>query len=115
VPADLANRFRDSITITRPELKVDLDAVLKDVLASMADEQAVIIDAAARAMAAQISEAELGEINTFFKSPAGRKYVEKQPVMMDQLFRDLQVWQASISEIMITRVREGMKARGRSL
>lgn len=115
IPTDLATRFRDSITLTRPELKADLDAVIKDVLAGMANEQAVMLDAAGRAMAAQLSEAELTEINAFFASAAGRKYVEKQPVMMDQVFRDLQVWQGSLSDIMITRVREGLKARGKSL
>ncbi|WP_163208711.1 DUF2059 domain-containing protein, partial [Citrobacter freundii] len=70
-------------TLTRPELSKDLDEVLNGLQPEMELQKQRMIDIAARIYASQLSEAELNDIATFFRSPAGKRYVGTQPQILD--------------------------------
>ena len=111
--------FMDQIGMTlsqnRPELVADLTTVLTGLKPEF-DRQAVeMIDLSARIYAHLLSEADIRAILAFFKSDAGNKYVNAQPLFLNQLVAGMQAWQQKISVAMMTRVREEMKKKGHDL
>jgi uncharacterized protein len=115
VARDVAQRIRQTTVLTRPELEKDLDAVLlalKPEIDARAQEMIVI---AARAFAERLSEPELTDTASFFKSATGQRYVNAQPLILDQLGRSMDTWVQTASETLMTRVREEMRKRGHTL
>jgi len=110
--------FADQIrkqTVTRPELTKDLDEVLVSLQPEMELQKQRMIDIAARTYAAKFPEPELKEIATFFRSPAGKHYVEAQPQLLDEMVQEMQDWTQEVSEYVMVRVRAEMGKRGHQL
>ena len=101
--------------VSRPELAKDLDEVLKNMQPEMELQKQRMIDIAARIYAKGMSEEDLKEVVTFFRSPAGKKYVETQPQLLDELVGAMQDWTQEVSEYMMVRVRAEMGKRGHQL
>ncbi|MGC5778414.1 DUF2059 domain-containing protein [Methylobacterium sp. NFXW15] len=110
--------FADQIrkqAITRPEIQKDLEEVLIAIQPEMELQKQRLIDIAARTYAAKFSEAELTDIANFFRSPAGKRYVEMQPALLDEMVRAMQGWTEEVSEYIMVRVRAEMAKRGHEL
>ena len=110
--------FADQIrkqTVTRPELSKDLEEVLASLQPEMELQKQRMIDIAARTYASKFSEAELKEIATFFRSPAGKHYVEAQPQLLDEMVQEMQDWTQDVSEYVMVRVRAEMGKRGHQM
>jgi hypothetical protein len=101
--------------VTRPELTKDLDEVLVSLDPEMELQKQTMIDTAARIYASRLSEPELNEIATFFRSPAGKRYVETQPEVLDSMVQAMQTWTQTVSEYVMVRVRAEMAKRGHQL
>lgn len=107
--------FADQIrrqAVTRPEIQKDLDEVLVAIQPEMELQKQRMIDIAARTYATKFSEAELTDIANFFRSPSGKRYVETQPVLLDEMVRAMQGWTEEVSEYIMVRVRAEMSKRG---
>jgi hypothetical protein len=74
-----------------------------------------MVENAARAFATRLSEAELRDVAAFYKSPAGVKYVQTQPGVLDDVVRDLAVWTQQTGQFVMTRARKEMGKRGHQL
>jgi uncharacterized protein len=110
--------FADQIrkqAVTRPELAKDLEEVLTSLQPEMELQKQRMIDIAARTYASKLSEAELKEIATFFRSPAGKHYVEAQPQLLDEMVQEMQDWTQDVSEYIMVRVRAEMGKRGHQM
>lgn len=103
------------MNVTRPEIKQDLTQVVTQLRPELEQQKQKMIDNAARAFATRLSEAELREIAAFYKSPAGVKYVQVQPGVLDDVVRDLAVWTEQTGQFVMTRAREEMGKRGHQL
>jgi hypothetical protein len=103
------------VSVTRPELAKDLDEVVKAMEPEFERQKQQGYALAARVYAAQMSEAELKEATTFFRSPAGKKYVEVLPTVTENLINDLTAWSQLAAEYTMTRVRAEMSKRGHQL
>ncbi|KMO43303.1 hypothetical protein VQ02_00425 [Methylobacterium variabile] len=101
--------------VTRPELTKDLADVLEKMQPELELQKQRIIDTASRIYANKLSEAELRDIATFFRSPAGKRYVETQPQVLDEMVQAMQTWTQEVSEYMMVRVRAEMGKRGHQL
>ena len=102
-------------TGTRPELTKDLDTVLASLEPEMELQKQAMIETAARIYASRLSEAELNEIATFFRSPAGKRYVGTQPQILDQMVQAMQGWTQEVSQYVMIRVRAEMGKRGHQM
>jgi hypothetical protein len=100
---------------TRPELITDLNSVLANIKLDFNKKVEEMIDTAARLYAERLSQKELEDTASFFKSPSGRKYVGSQPILMNDMFVALQAWSQKISVEMMNRVREEMRKKGHEL
>lgn len=109
---DLMNQIVPLLTQTRPELKPDLTQVLKDLEPEFIKDGERMTDIAAHIYARRMTEDELKQTAAFFNTPAGKKYVEIQPAMLDELVVAMQSWTQELSSIMMTRVRQEMNKKG---
>ncbi len=103
------------MNVTRPEIKNDLTQVVATLRPELEQQKQKMVDNAARAFAARMSEAELKEISTVYKSAAGKKYVEVQPGILDDVVRDLATWTQQTAQFVMNRAREEMSKRGHQL
>lgn len=108
----LADQIMPMLTKTRPELKPNLTAVMAQLQPEFAQKGDEMITIAARIYARQMSEQELKDAAAFFNSPVGKKYVNSQPGMLDQLVVAMQSWTQQLSTYMMQRVHEEMKKKG---
>ncbi|MCB8819992.1 DUF2059 domain-containing protein [Microvirga rosea] len=103
------------MNVTRPEVKKDLDDVVAMLRPEVEQQKQKMVDSAARAFASRLSEAELKEIAEFYRTPAGKKYVEVQPGLLDDIVKDLASWTQNVSEYIMIRARAEMGKRGHQL
>lgn len=113
IPA-FAEQIRQQ-SVTRPELQKDLNDVLTSLEPEMELQKQRMVTIAARIYAEKLSEPELKEIAAFFRSAAGKRYVETQPIVLDQMVQAMQGWTQEVSEYVMVRVRAEMGKRGHQL
>ena len=114
IPPQLFDRLREQI-VARPELSKDLNDVLKAIEPEMELQKQKAVNAIALIYAGAMTEAELKDTITFFNSPSGKKYVETQPAVLDDLVREMQVWSQELAEYVMIRVRAEMQKKGHQL
>jgi uncharacterized protein len=113
IPA-FAEQIRQQ-SVTRPELQKDLNEVLTSLEPEMELQKQRMVTITARIYAEKLSEAELKEIAAFFRSQAGKRYVETQPIVLDQMVQAMQTWTQEVSEYVMVRVRAEMGKRGHQM
>ncbi|MGL4495440.1 MAG: DUF2059 domain-containing protein [Beijerinckiaceae bacterium] len=117
--SEILNEMRGQLvrtyTTTRPEIAKDLDTVLNGLVPEIAKQKDDILKAGSQIIAARFTEAELGELNTFFKSAIGQKYQKEQPQVFSEFLIRVQAWNQTMANTVITRVREEMKKKGHNL
>jgi hypothetical protein len=103
------------MNVTRPEIKQDLDQVVEGLKPEIEQQKQVMINAAAKVFANRMTEAELKDVANFFKSPSGLKYVQSQPVILDDIVKEMATWTQNVAEYIMIRARAEMKKRGHDL
>ncbi|MBK9082666.1 MAG: DUF2059 domain-containing protein [Rhizobiales bacterium] len=111
----MMDQLERTLKTTRPEIAKDLTATMKELTPEFAKGADEMLTTSARIVSKYMNEAEIKDSLTFFKSPAGKKYVEMQPQMLDQLVVAMQGWSEKLSAAMMTRVREEMKKKGHDI
>jgi uncharacterized protein len=104
-----------SLTQTRPEIAADLGKVFVQLKPEFDKKASDLTDKAAHLYATLLSEQDLRAIDTFFKSDAGKKYVQTQPDFMRDVVVIMESWRQQISTDMMTRVRVEMAKKGHQL
>jgi hypothetical protein len=109
-------QFKAGVLQTQPNLRADLDAAAAAVEQKMRAGEVVNMQISAGILLARrMSEAELKEVLTFFKSAAGQKYVEAQPRFLDDLVPAIDGWAAKALPEAINQVRAAMAVKGHKL
>ncbi len=88
----LADQTVATVTRTRPEVRNDLITVLKAVIPEFEKRSLLMLDSTANAFAGVMTEKALKDTATFFKSDAGKQYIEMQPRVIDQMVVSLDAW-----------------------
>jgi uncharacterized protein len=101
--------------VTQPALARDLNEVFVVLEPEMELQRRAMVNRAARVMAERLSEEELRAIGEFFNSPAGKRYVEAQPVILEDMLRAMGAWQDDVAEYIQIRVRAEMQQRGHQM
>ena len=103
------------MNVTSPDIRNDLEDVIKVIRPEVEKQKDQMIDKAAQAFANHLSQSELKEIAAFYSSPTGKKYVQVQPLLLDDIVRDLATWTQNMSEFIMLRARAEMAKRGHQL
>ena len=114
IPSQMADQIKQN-AVTRPEITKDLGEVLAGLNPEMDLQKQQMVNNAAKVFANRMTEAELKEVAAFFKTPAGVKYVQTQPVVLDDLVKEMHTWTQELAEYMMVRVRAEMSKRGHQL
>ncbi|MDB5572404.1 MAG: hypothetical protein JWN93_3587 [Hyphomicrobiales bacterium] len=111
----LADQTVVTITRTRPEVRTDLIAVLTALLPEFEKRNAEMIDSTARAFAGVMTEQALKDTAAFFKTDAGKQYVQMQPRVIDQMVVSLEAFNRQMSTDLVERVRVEMRKKGHNI
>ncbi|MBS7541306.1 DUF2059 domain-containing protein [Ancylobacter lacus] len=101
-----------SFVQANPDLIRELRDVANALVPQYESRRSEIDDILARAYAVNFTEAELKEMIVFYKTPTGKKLVEKRQALLDQGMRGIQAWGGQFAKEMEVKVREEMKKRG---
>jgi hypothetical protein len=94
-----------------PALLDDAAEVLEELQPEMQLQRRAMVNRAARVIAARLSEEELTAIAAFFATPAGTRWVETQPVVLEGLISEMQEWSQELNEYLQIRVQAEMVER----
>lgn len=103
--------LQQSILQVRPNIVKEVDEILIQLKPEFEPQRVEMLATAAKIYARTLSEADMKDALAYFKSAAGQRYVAAQPVMLDQLFNEMQTESQKISEKLLARVREELKKR----
>jgi hypothetical protein len=115
VVVGVIEQTKGAILQTNPQLAKDLNDVGNQLRTEFAPRRNEILDAAAKAYAGRFTEQELKEVVTFYKSSAGKKMLQQEPLVLDETFAFVQQWQGRIGEDVMNRFRAEMKKKGHNL
>jgi hypothetical protein len=112
---ELSLRLRQNFAASRPEIIKDMDDTLVALAPEIRARRSEMIDFAARALASRMTEPELRDTSTFFNSASGKKYVNSQPALLDDVLRGMDEWMQRTSEVLMSRFREEMRRKGHTV
>lgn len=117
----MGRTFNEMVTMARrsvreqmpstPQMTEMLDEILEDMEEEMLLQRRAMLNRAARIMARRLTEDELTEIAAFFNSPAGQRYVELQPLFLDDIFTAMDDWSEEMFEYIAVRVQVEISRR----
>lgn len=108
----IAQQIMEGVSRTRPEIRTQLDATLKELVPEFNKRTSEMVDSTAVLFAGVMSEAHIKATVDFFKSEAGKQYIEMQPRVIDQMVVSLDAWNNKIQGEMFERVRAELKKKG---
>ncbi len=98
--------------VTNPTAARELEEVFKTLEPEMDLQRRAMVTRAGRLMAQRMTEEELTAIAAFFETPEGRRYVEVQPLVVEDILGTMDVWAEEVAEYLQVRVRVEMQQRG---
>jgi uncharacterized protein len=106
------NRTHLTIARQRPELAKQLEEVSNTVLLSLVPQREEMLNIAANTFAKEMTEEQLVAVATFFKSPAGKVYVEKNQRILREVLISMRPWTDQLNRVVFDRFREELKKKG---
>lgn len=95
-----------------PGLAKDLNEIAAKMRKDLQPRLAELTNEVARLYATHFTEQELKAILAFYKSPAGKKMLAQQPVVVDASMKFAQNWANKLSEQVTAQMREELKKKG---
>ena len=115
VVPNVISQMTNTLTRTRPELTADVTAIANQLRPDWLKQSDEMLTNGSRILASLMGEDDLKATAAFFASPAGKKYVETQPALLNQLVPAMEGWTQKISEVMVTQLRAEMKKCGKDI
>jgi uncharacterized protein len=107
--------LKPAIVQNRPEVERDYDAIVPLMLASMSARLNEIIDQIAALYARNFTTDELREITSFYRGAVGQKFVQKQPLIMQESMAIGQQFGQSFAREMQSRITDELRKRGHKI
>jgi hypothetical protein len=123
---NLANQFKNLVPVIMKNLKPaivqgrsnvdrDYDAMMPVLLEAFQTRIGELTDALAIIYSSNFSAEELRTVTAFYKTPAGQKFLQKQPLLVQQTMTAGQKFGQSIAEDMQKRMIEELRKKGHTL
>ena len=111
VPLTLRELERN-IAAIHPEMQSALTESSVAILPEFAKSDEKVLGDLAHVFASRMTEQELRDTKAFFESPVGKKYLESQPVILQEFSAATNVWRRQLSNDLLARLRQEMKKKG---
>lgn len=108
----MVDKARQLFSKMRPELAAEIEKSIKDLQPDFDVQKQLSLQIAGRAFALRLPETELKDIAIFFSSPAGKKFVDNQPAILEQMFRDLDSYSQQLSQVIVEKLRADLTKKG---
>lgn len=113
--AEFKDRTRQIVGITRPEMAKDMNEVIDSLKPEADKKHDEINTAAVEIFARRMTEADLKEVATFFKSPVGQRYNAARPQALEELYNKVETWSVETSNFLFDRFTQEMRKRGHQM
>jgi hypothetical protein len=111
----LAANLKPAIVQGRAEIERDYDAIMPVLLEGLSAKVGEIVDQIAGVYARTFTAQELREISAFYRAPTGQKFVEKQPVIMQESLAIGQKFGQAVAGELQGRMVEELRKRGHKI
>jgi hypothetical protein len=98
-----------------PGLAKDLNEIAAKMRKDLQPRFSEVTNEIARLYATHFTEQELKDILAFYRSPAGKKMLAEQPVVVDSSMKYAQDWANKLSEQVTAQMRDELKKKGHNL
>ena len=98
-----------------PTLGKDLNEIASQIRKNLQPRFSELTDEVAKLYATHFTEKELKEILAFYSSPAGKKLLAQQPIVINSSMKFAQEWANKLSEQVTAKMREELKKKGDKL
>jgi hypothetical protein len=98
-----------------PGLAKDLNEIAAKMRKDLQPRFAEVTNEIAKLYATHFTEQELKAILAFYRSPAGKKMLTQQPLVVDASMKFAQNWANKLSEQVTVKMRDELKKRGHNL
>ena len=98
-----------------PALAKDLNEIADKMRKDLQPRFAELTNEIAKLYATHFTEQELKDILAFYKSPAGKKMLVQQPIVVDASMKFAQDWANKLSEQVTAKMRDELRKRGHHL
>ncbi|HTT46740.1 MAG TPA: DUF2059 domain-containing protein [Pseudolabrys sp.] len=95
-----------------PALAKDLNEIAEQIRNELSPRFSELNNEVALLYAQHFTEPELKTILTFYQSPAGKKLLQQQPLVVDASMKFAQDWANKLSDQVIAKMRDELKKRG---
>ena len=89
-----------------------LREVIEEIQPELDLQRRVMLNRASRIMANRFTEEEIGEINAFFETPTGAKFIAQQPGFIDDILTSAGEWTEELVEYIEVRMQAELVRRG---
>jgi hypothetical protein len=106
---------KDSLVPTNPNLGRELNEITQVLHTEYDARRNEMLDVVAKVYARHFTEQELKDLVVFYKTPLGQKWAREEPAAIDEGLRGVKDWTDQFSQVVISRFREEMRKRGKTL
>jgi uncharacterized protein len=111
----IMKNLKPAIVQNRPEVDRDYDAIMPLLMAGMGARVNEIVDEITALYARTFTADELREVTAFYRGPTGQKFLQKQPVIMQESMAIGQKFGQSVAAEMQSRIVEELRKRGHKI
>jgi uncharacterized protein len=108
----LAREIYSQLSQLHPEMSASLREGLATIMPDFEKADADVLADIAHVLASKMNEQELKDTLAFFESPTGKKYLETQPALLQELAISGNAWRPKLANDMMSRLRDEMKKKG---
>jgi hypothetical protein len=98
-----------------PALGKDLNEIAQKMRKDLQPRNAELFNEISKLYATHFTEQDLKQILAFYKSPAGKKMLAQQPVVVDASMNFAQQWANTLSEEVTSKMRDELKKKGHNM
>lgn len=114
VPAFL-QQMKPQIAKGNPLIERDIDALMPFLTSALSDHLDTFLNSAAQIYAKEFSADELKEVLAFYRTPTGRRLVEKLPGVMMKIQAASEQFGQSVAGEAVGRLKEELRKRGHNI
>jgi hypothetical protein len=111
----ITEQIRQSYLQNNLDKQKDLGEVAAKVVVDLKGRENEIGDLMAKIYASNFTEQELKDLVAFYKTPLGKKVIEKEPLAMEQSMTAINEWSGKFQDEVVQRFKAEMKKRGKDI
>jgi hypothetical protein len=111
----IMQQLKPLIVKGNPELDRDFDALMPAIKASMNTQLEAFLNDAAQIYARHFTADEIRQVTSFYRTPTGEKFLQKQPEVVQETFARADVFGKAVAADLQNRIVDELRKRGHKI